>query len=72
MAFLWSRGVETRAYFSPPVHQQRFFARFADRRLPVTERVAERVITLPFFTTITQNEMDYVAESLSAAESALS
>ena len=71
MAFLKDRGVETRAYFFPPVHEQTFFRRYADRPLPRTEMLARRVITLPFYTTITTDEMNYVVDSLAAAERAL-
>jgi dTDP-4-amino-4,6-dideoxygalactose transaminase len=66
--FLKRRGIETRAYFSPPVHEQTFFRRFADRPLPKTEAFARRVITLPFFTKITIEEMDYVVDALAEAE----
>ena len=71
MAFLQGRGIETRAYFFPPVHEQQFFQRFADRPLPRTEELARRVITLPFFTSISEAEMDYVVDGLAAAERAL-
>src|SRR5262249_3679451 len=63
MKSLADRGVETRAYFYPPVHEQKFFQRFADRPLPLTEDYSRRVITLPFYTTISEQEMDYVADS---------
>jgi dTDP-4-amino-4,6-dideoxygalactose transaminase len=68
MARLKERGIETRAYFHPPVHEQSFFRQFADRQLPRTEALSRRVITLPFFTSITTEEMDYVAEELAEAE----
>jgi dTDP-4-amino-4,6-dideoxygalactose transaminase len=68
IAWMSEQGVETRAYFSPPVHQQRFFSRFADRPLPLTENLAQRVITLPFFTGITAQEMGYVVDTLREAE----
>ena len=55
---LAERGVETRAYFYPPVHEQQLFRHYADRPLPVTETLARRVMTLPFFTTMTAAEMD--------------
>jgi dTDP-4-amino-4,6-dideoxygalactose transaminase len=67
MASLQAMGVETRAYFSPPVHQQRFFSRFADRPLPRTEALAGRVITLPFYTSMTEAEMSYVVDGLRQA-----
>lgn len=71
IAFLKDRGIETRAYFFPPLHEQKFFQPYVDRRLPVTEALSRRVITLPFFSTITQEEMDYIVEALAAAERSL-
>lgn len=68
MRFLKEHGIETRAYFFPPVHEQSFFQRFATRTLPVTERLSRRVITLPFFTTISDLQIDYVVEKLQQAE----
>ena len=66
--FLKENGVETRAYFYPPVHEQTFFKRFSDRSLPVTEDLSRRVITLPFYTSITEEEMNYMVEILVEAE----
>jgi dTDP-4-amino-4,6-dideoxygalactose transaminase len=70
-AFLAKHAVETRAYFYPPVHEQHHFRRFASRRLPVTERLSRRVLTLPFYTSMRDDEMDYVVERLQDAERAL-
>jgi dTDP-4-amino-4,6-dideoxygalactose transaminase len=71
MRFLADRGVETRAYFDPPVHEQAYFAGYATRALPKTDRLARRVITLPFFTSITEEEMNYIASALRDAEGEL-
>ena len=68
IAFLKSRGIETRAYFYPPVHEQQMFQQYADRALPNTESLSRRVITLPFFTTMTEDEMDYVTAALKESE----
>jgi dTDP-4-amino-4,6-dideoxygalactose transaminase len=68
MAYLKERGVETRAYFFPPVHEQKFFRGYADRPLPRTEGLSRRVITLPFYATITEPEMDYTVSILAEAE----
>lgn len=67
MDFLKERGIETRAYFFPPVHQQGMFRRFADRPLPNTEKFSRRVITLPFYTSITEEEIDYIVKALKEA-----
>jgi dTDP-4-amino-4,6-dideoxygalactose transaminase len=67
MKHLSEHGIETRAYFYPPVHEQAFFRRFADRPLPKTECLSRRVITLPFFTSITEEQMQYMVETLEQA-----
>lgn len=72
MQHLASLGVETRAYFSPPAHEQRLFQAFDSRKLPMTSRVARRVISLPFFSTITISEMDYIVTALQEAERKIS
>ncbi|MGO9272694.1 MAG: DegT/DnrJ/EryC1/StrS family aminotransferase [Terriglobia bacterium] len=66
--FLAERGVETRAYFFPPVHEQKYFCKYADRPLPKTEALSRRVITLPFYSSISNQEIDYVVEQLVEAE----
>ena len=42
----------------------------ADRPLPVTEDISRRVITVPFYSTITEDEMRTVATVLADAEAA--
>lgn len=71
MARLEELGVETRAYFHPPVHEQKFFRRFADRPLPRTESLSRRVVTLPFFTTMTSDQIGYVVDSLQRVQKEL-
>jgi dTDP-4-amino-4,6-dideoxygalactose transaminase len=68
MTYLAERGIETRTYFSPPVHQQCFFQPFADRPLPLTESMARRVISLPFYTTLSHSDIDYIIDRLAEIE----
>jgi dTDP-4-amino-4,6-dideoxygalactose transaminase len=68
MESLAAKGIETRAYFYPPVHEQKFFRSYADRPLPMTEDLSRRVITLPFSSTITEAEMMRVADALADIE----
>src|SRR5215469_5059753 len=69
MQCLADRGIETRAYFYPPVHEQDYFRQWATRPLPRTETLSRMVLTLPFFTTLSDAEMEYMVESLKKAES---
>ena len=55
----------------PPVHEQQFLRRFADRPLPATERLSRQVVTLPFFTGITAGDIDYIVDALALAERGL-
>jgi len=71
MDFLKVKGIETRAYFYPPLHQQTFFKVFGDRKLPKTEELSKRVITIPFYPSITKEEMDYIADMLKEAEGSI-
>lgn len=66
--YLAGQGIETRAYFHPPVHEQEFFRKFTTRPLPVTEKLSRRVITLPFHSTLADEQMDYIVEKLQVAE----
>jgi dTDP-4-amino-4,6-dideoxygalactose transaminase len=68
MASLIAKGIETRAYFYPPVHEMKFFRTYGDRPLPMTEDLSRRVITLPFSSTITEADMTTVADALAQAE----
>ena len=46
---LRSEGIPTRPYYSPPIHQQTSYADIATGPLPVTERLASGVISLPIW-----------------------
>jgi perosamine synthetase len=67
MAGLEEDGVPTRPYFVPihlqPLYRERFGYRPGD--FPVTERVARTTVALPFFTDMTQTQVDYVCDRLS-------
>jgi perosamine synthetase len=66
MEAMESRGIPTRPYFSPihlqPFYQERFGFQWGD--FPVTESVASSTIALPFHNNLTENEVDYIAETL--------
>ncbi|HEU4320833.1 MAG TPA: DegT/DnrJ/EryC1/StrS family aminotransferase [Acidimicrobiia bacterium] len=69
---LGSRGIETRRYFYPPLHEQRLFRDYVDRPLPRTEELSRRVLCLPFFTTMTDRQVETVVEALRQVEKELS
>lgn len=66
-----AQGIDNRAYFYPAVHEQEYFKGYHSRPLPVTEDLSRRCITLPFFTSMTEAQMERVAEALSRSEKKL-
>jgi len=66
--YLVQHGIMARVYFDP-VHLTRFYRDsfgYREGDLPVTERAASEVLTLPMFPTLTKNEMDYIVETTAA------
>lgn len=69
MAYLEKHGVGCRPYFSP-IHLQPFYKDMFGYRegdYPVTERVSRSTIALPFYNTITEEELEYVVKTLADA-----
>jgi perosamine synthetase len=60
---LAQRGVQAGRYF-PPIHLQAAYRESHRARLTVTESVAERTMALPFFTRITEPQMDAVCQAV--------
>jgi dTDP-4-amino-4,6-dideoxygalactose transaminase len=68
IAALEADGVPTRPYFVPihlqPLYRERFGSREGD--FPVTEAIAQTTLALPFFTTMTEEQVEYVCGCLRA------
>jgi len=54
-------GIQTRQYFSPPVHLQAAYAHAGKPGLLVTERLAGQVVSLPIYPALTDADIDRVA-----------
>jgi dTDP-4-amino-4,6-dideoxygalactose transaminase len=61
-------GVDTRCYFSPPVHRHQAYAHLPPTNLPVTDAVAGRVVSLPFFFSLSDSVISRIAEIVSAVQ----
>ena len=60
--WLAGQGVPSMIYYPVPAHRQEMLAAFGggDFRLPVTDWLTERVISLPMHTELENDQMDYV------------
>lgn len=64
--YLTKKGIITKIYFQP-VHLTEFYRKqFKYKRgeLPITEKLAEQVLTLPMYPTLTKEDMNYIATSI--------
>lgn len=61
-------GIDTRAYFSPPVHRHQAYAHLDTPALPVTDDVAGRVLSLPFYRDLTPADAERVVMVLAAIQ----
>ncbi len=65
---LRGRGIQCGKYFSP-IHLQPFYRELFGYKpgdFPVTESVAARTIALPFYNTLTEEQIDYIVTALKA------
>lgn len=65
-AALEHEHIETRRYFWPPVHRLPAYADLPATDLPVTDRVASGVLSLPMFGDLGSDEVDRVVQALRA------
>lgn len=68
LAVLAAEGIETRCYFSPPVHRQKAYAGLPLSHLPATDDVSSRVVSLPIYPDMTEDDVDRVVEVLWTAQ----
>ena len=69
MDYLNKEGVQCKPYFTP-IHLQPFYVDmfgFKKRDYPITENVSSRTIALPFYTNLTEEQIDYVVRKLREA-----
>jgi len=69
MGFLKEKGVASKPYF-PPIHLQPFYVRqfgFKTGDFPVTERVSRQCLALPFYGSLSSENIDFIIDILKQA-----
>jgi dTDP-4-amino-4,6-dideoxygalactose transaminase len=66
--FLMERGVQALIHYPIPAHMQKAYAYLNHKpgSLPATEYVTKRIVSLPMFPQLTDEQVDYVIESVKA------
>ncbi|MBL4863173.1 MAG: DegT/DnrJ/EryC1/StrS family aminotransferase, partial [Crocinitomicaceae bacterium] len=64
--FLAEKDVPSMIYYPVPAHKQKMFESFgsADTKLPATDWLTERVLSLPVHTEMEQDQLDYICASI--------
>ncbi|MEP0828423.1 MAG: DegT/DnrJ/EryC1/StrS family aminotransferase [bacterium] len=64
--FLADCGVPTMIHYPVPVHKQKAFVETGLKTgsLPVTERLAERILSLPIYPELTDQQVDYISSKI--------
>jgi dTDP-4-amino-4,6-dideoxygalactose transaminase len=66
---LHRENIGARKYFSPPVHRQKLYGAMWDgRALPVTDLVSDGVVSLPIYSSLTDESVDKVCEVIRRAQ----
>ena len=70
---LQKENIEVKRYFWPPVHRQLLFRNLWDGQpLPVTEQISDRVLNLPIYSSLLDEDVERVCEAIFRAhESAI-
>jgi dTDP-4-amino-4,6-dideoxygalactose transaminase len=64
---LATEGIDSRRYYYPPIHRQKAYAYLPqDRDLPVTDEMADRVLTPPLYSHMTHAQIRAVADAVIA------
>jgi perosamine synthetase len=64
--YLTAKGIMTKIYFEP-IHLKTYYMKdfhYKKNDLPTTEDVAQKVLTLPLYPSLTKKEMDYVISAI--------
>ena len=65
--FLIKKRIFSKVYFSP-IHLNSFYMKKYDIKkgiLPITESVSEQILTVPLYPNMTNDEMNYLVDSIS-------
>jgi dTDP-4-amino-4,6-dideoxygalactose transaminase len=58
-------NIQVRRYFYPPVHRQMLYREIWDKRgLPVTESISDRILNLPIYSTLSDENVEKVCDAI--------
>lgn len=64
--YLLDNGIETVIHYPIPPHKQRAFSEYNDLKLPITETLANEILSIPIYSTLTKNQINHICDILNA------
>lgn len=64
--YLFDNGIETGIHYPIPPHKQRAFNEYNDLKLPVTETLANEILSIPIYSTLTKSQINHICDILNA------
>jgi len=61
---LKKKGIGAEVYYKNPVHLMSYYSKFGKYRLPVTEKAAAQVLSLPVHPGVTAEQADFISEAV--------
>jgi dTDP-4-amino-4,6-dideoxygalactose transaminase len=68
-AALLAENIETKKYFYPPLHEQKLYKQFKTVGLPATEFVADHILSLPIYESLSDHIVERIAETITRIHS---
>ena len=65
--FLNDNGIGATVYYDPPVHQTPYYSKFHKGELEITEWASKSVLSLPVHPSVTETELDMIANTVEKA-----
>ena len=63
--FLTTKNIQTSIHYPIPIHKQKLFVDLGHSdKLPVTEQLANEMLSLPMFPLITEDEIHYISRQI--------
>lgn len=69
---LWAEGIDTRCYFSPPIHRHNAYAHLSPVELVATDWLAARVVSLPLWRDLPDGAVEIVTGVIAGVHEAAS
>jgi len=62
--YLINRGIPTMIYYPKPLHKQKAYINYSNNPLPISERVSERIISLPIHSEMDLEQIEFIGKQI--------